>query len=188
MKGAIELKNDKVRLRTLTPEDANLVLEWANDKEVVKNFSFFQQPATYERIFSYITEKYQSNDDLLFAIFTNSDEYVGNVGLHEIDRVNDTARLGIIIGKREFWNRGYAQETIKLLLKYAFTQAGIHKIYLNAFSTNVKGLNLYTKLGFQREGLLRSEYKLRDRYQDLVRMAMLAEDYHQLENFPVANT
>src|SRR5215470_4444975 len=106
MKDHIELHSDRLRMRTLTPDDADLVLEWANDSEVVKNFSFFQQPATRDRILSYINEKYESDFDLVFAIFTVEGDYIGNAGLHEIDRVNDTARLGIIIGKREFWNRG----------------------------------------------------------------------------------
>src|SRR5437016_1637016 len=138
MKNFVELQNDRLRMRTLTPDDADLVLEWANDAEVVKNFSFFQTPATRERILAYITEKYESDADLHFAIFTLEGNYVGNAGLHEIDRVNDTARLGIIIGKREFWNRGYAQESLRLLLGYAFTDGGIHKMYVNFFSTNAR--------------------------------------------------
>ncbi|MEW6733697.1 MAG: GNAT family protein [Acidobacteriota bacterium] len=177
MKDLIELQNDRVKMRTLTPADADLVMEWAHDKEVVKNFSFFQSTTTHERVEAYISEKYESTVDLLLAIFTLDGNYIGNIGIHEIDRVNDTARLGIIIGKRAYWNRGYAQAAIRLLLSYAFTAGKLHKVYLNAFVTNTKGIRLYEKLGFQREGLLRSEYKLRDGYQDLVHMGILAEEF-----------
>jgi RimJ/RimL family protein N-acetyltransferase len=176
MKKILELKSERLNMRTLSPDDVDLVLEWANDTEVVKNFSFFQTDATRERILGYINEKYESEADLLFAIFTAEGDYIGNAGLHEIDHVNDTARLGIIIGKRQFWNRGYAQEAIGLLLEYAFDAGGIHKVYVNFFSTNTRTLRLCEKLGFQREGLLRGEYKLQGRYQDLVRMGILAED------------
>jgi RimJ/RimL family protein N-acetyltransferase len=177
MKESIELQNERLKMRTLTPAEADLVLEWATDTEVVKNFSFFQKPATRERILDYINEKYESPADLLFAIFTSDGDYIGNAGLHEIDRVNDTARIGIIIGKREFWNRGYAHEALKLLLNYAFTEGLIHKVYVNFFSTNTRTLKICEKLGFQREGLLRGEYKIHGHYQDLLRMGILAEDF-----------
>jgi RimJ/RimL family protein N-acetyltransferase len=185
MKDSIELCSERLRMRTLTPDDVDLVLEWATDTEVVKNFSFFQTPATHERILSYINEKYESPADLLFAAFTTEGDYIGNAGLHEIDRVNDTARLGIIIGKREYWNRGYAREALGLLLDYAFTDGLIHKVYVNFFSTNTRTLRLCEKLGFQREGLLRGEYKIHGHYQDLVRMGILAEDYKKRDETPL---
>lgn len=176
MKEQIEISGGRVRLRTLLPEDAHLVMEWANDPEVVRNFSFFRGDVSIQRITDYIRAKYESPTDLLLAVFANTD-YLGNIGLHEIDCTNDTARLGIILGNRNYWGKGYATETIRLLLGYAFTQGHIHKVYLNVFTTNTRGIKIYEKVGFQREGLLKAEYKLDGTYRDLIRYGLLAEEF-----------
>lgn len=176
MKERIEISSGRVRLRTLLPEDAHLVMEWANDPEVVRNFSFFHSGTSVEKIADYIRVRYESPTDLLLAVFANID-YLGNIGLHEIDRANDTARLGIILGNRNYWGKGYATEAIRVLLGYAFTEERLHKIYLNVFTTNTRGIKLYEKVGFQREGLLRAEYRLDNTYRDLIRYGILAEEF-----------
>lgn len=176
MKEQIEISGGRVRLRTLLPEDAHLVMQWANDPEVVSNFSFFRGGVSVDRITDYIRARHESSTDLLLAVFADTD-YLGNIGLHEIDRSNDTARLGIILGNRNYWGKGYATETIKVLLGYAFTEGRIHKVYLNVFTTNTRGIKVYERVGFQREGLLRAEYRLDGTYRDLIRYGLLAEEF-----------
>lgn len=87
--------------------------------------------------------------------------------------MNDNARLGIIL-KREARGRGLAAEALAGLMDHAFGAMGIHKLYLNVLTSNDKGIHVYEKMGFVKEGVLRAEYKLRGEYRDMVRMSVLA--------------
>ncbi|MEW5854107.1 MAG: GNAT family protein [Myxococcota bacterium] len=180
MQSALEIRSPRLVLRTLSVEHVPLVLQWAADPDVVKNFSFFEKGADPERIAAYIREKQASPGDLLLAVFERdvdgNEAYAGNAGLHEWDTVNDNARVGIIL-RKEAWGRGIAQEALCALMHTALTKMGLHKIYLNVFTTNEKGIHLYDKLGFVKEGVMRAEYKLRGEYRDMLRMSVLRSEW-----------
>lgn len=175
----VDLKTPRLRIRNLDVGDVPLVLGWAKDPDVVKNFSFFESGADGGRIQSYIEGKNASPVDLLMAILEvvdGQETYAGNIGLHEWDSVNDNARLGIIL-RKEAWGRGIAQEALCGVMHLAFNQLRLHKVYLNVFTSNEKGIHLYGKLGFVQEGVMRGEYKLRGAYQDMLRMSVLAPEW-----------
>lgn len=158
--------------------DAEEVLGWINNEEIVKNFQFFTGKISLEQELCYIEKMESSSTDLLLSVIISEEgELIGTCGLHEIDFNNDTARLGVIIGKKEHWNKGYAGEAIRALVNWAFSAMNLHKIYLNVFVTNIKGFHLYTETGFQEEGMLREEYKIRGEYVDMLRMAILEEEW-----------
>lgn len=162
-----------VRLALLRAEDAHLVLAWAGDRQVVRNFSFFERRADEERVRAYIREKLASDGDLVLRVHERKGGgYLGNVGLHEIDRTNRTARLGIIL-RREAWGKGFGQDALRTAIRLAFARLRCHKVFLNVFRTNRRAQRLYRALGFRREGLLREEYRLRGSWIDLVRMGLL---------------
>jgi RimJ/RimL family protein N-acetyltransferase len=173
----LRIETPRLVLRPLTVDDVPLVLTWAADPDVVRNFSFFANGADPERIRGYIEGKTASPADLLLAVLRGDDGvYCGNVGLHELDAVNDNARLGVIL-RQEMWGQGLAGEALCGLMDHAFRAMRLHKVYLNVFASNAGGIHLYERLGFVREGVLRSEYKLRGGYQDLVRMSLLADEW-----------
>jgi len=179
MQTKVDLHTPHLHLRNLSVDDVPLVMQWAADPDVVKNFSFFERGADPSRIRSYISEKADSPNDLLMAVLEKKDGrevYAGNVGLHEWDAVNENARLGIILCK-ESWGRGIAQEALCGVMELAFKSLGLHKVYLNVFTSNEKGIHLYSKLGFVNEGVMRAEYKLRGKYQDLLRMSILKPEW-----------
>ncbi|MBI5497434.1 MAG: GNAT family N-acetyltransferase [Deltaproteobacteria bacterium] len=179
MQARVDVLTPRLRLRNLSPGDTPLVLHWATDADVVRNFSFFEHGADPARIRAYIEEKERSAADLLLAVMERVDsgeQYAGNVGLHEWDPINDNARLGIIL-QQAAWGRGVAQEAICGLLGHAFTSLRLHKVYLNVFTTNDKGIHLYGKLGFVHEGVMRAEYKLRGEYRDMLRMSILRTEW-----------
>ena len=63
-----------------------------------------------------------------------------------------------MIGRKEFWGRGYAFEAWSLLLEYAFEVLGLRKIIAGAVVGNVPSMVVLEKLGFQVEGRLRQEF------------------------------
>jgi RimJ/RimL family protein N-acetyltransferase len=177
------VETPRLLLRPLVEADVPAILEWATDPEVVRNFSFFEKEADPERVRRYVAEKAGSPTDLLLAILEKGPSvprYSGNVGLHELDTVNLNARAGMILS-RDSWGRGMGSEALCGILQHAFRGMGLHKVYLNVFTTNEKGIHIYGKLGFVREGVMRHEYRLRGGWHDMLRMSLLESEWPTAE-------
>lgn len=81
-----------------------------------------------------------------YGIFDEADTYIGTVELYDI-RYN-SATLGIIIGERSHWSRGYGPEAIGALLEYAFGALELSEIRLSTFADNLRAQAAFKKIGF----------------------------------------
>ena len=169
-------------LRPLEIKDLDKIMEWVNDPKIVFNFQNFDLKITREAEKAYLEKILASADDRLFAIETENGTYLGNVGLHNISSKNKLGRLALIIGNKEFLGRGYGQSAIKELVKYAFDECGLNKVWLIVAKENEKAKHIYEKVGFAIEGFLEEEYADRlGKFHDMVRMRMLRREYIALK-------
>lgn len=79
------------------------------------------------------------------------------MGLSNISKTNGTADASIIIGEEKYHRKGIGQRSFEYLLDYGFTKLNLQKINLGVFEENKAAINLYQKLGFQIEGVLKRE-------------------------------
>lgn len=166
-----------LELRPLSPDHLDLVMTWVNDPDVVKNFQHFDRTVTREEESAFIGRLLASPTDRAFSVFRTADSaYIGQAAVNQISWENKLGRLALFI-KPEHWGKGYAQGTLRLVLEKAFGEFGLHKVWLMVWSTNEKGMHLYEKLGFRREGLLRDEYYWQEHWHDVVRMGLLADEF-----------
>ena len=86
-------------------------------------------------------------DRATFGIFDERDAYVGTAELYDIQP--DRATLGIIIGERSHWNRGYGPEAMHALLAYAFEEVGLEVVRLTTFADNPRAQAAFRKVGFR---------------------------------------
>jgi len=173
------MKTSRIKLRSLHLSDvlgyASKIVKWANDPEVreaLKYFSFFQELLTLEKQRAYQKNIAVSETDRLYAIeSTGSGNFIGTIGIHEIDWKNHNARLGIIIFNKNYWRQGYATETLATLLPFVFSEMKLNKIYLTARADNALAIHIYEKLGFTMEGILHEQYCIKENeYLDLIIM------------------
>ena len=73
-------------------------------------------------------------------------EYIGTVELYDLGK--RSATLGIIIGERHYWGKGYGTEAIHALLDYAFNTLGLEDVRLHTFGDNVRAQACFKKVGF----------------------------------------
>jgi RimJ/RimL family protein N-acetyltransferase len=119
-----------------------------------------------------------SKDNYSFAIETLEDgKYIGGCGLNSIDWKNSVAVVGIFIGDKNYWGKGYGTDAMEVLLKFIFGQMNIHKVKLNVFSYNERAIKSYKKCGFKVEGVMRQEIFRDGRYYDEIIMGLLKEEY-----------
>ncbi len=102
--------------------------------------------------------------------------HIGNCGLH-LKASQPTAGLGIIIGDKTAWGKGYGTAAVREVLRKGFEEMDLRRIFLETFSANTRAIRCYERCGFRHEGLLRQAYLKRGRWHDIVRMAILREEW-----------
>ncbi|MDP3639961.1 MAG: GNAT family protein [Nanoarchaeota archaeon] len=168
---------EELSLRSLELSDFEHIMGWVNNPEIVSNFGWFGNPVSREEEQRYLERLIASPTDKVYSAFFGG-EYIGQVGIHERDDRNKQGRLSIIIGNKDNWGRGYAPQMIDALLDKAFNDLHVHKVWGVFLEQNKKAHRLFIeKCGFKIEGLLRQEYCRGGAYHDMIRMAMLEDEY-----------
>lgn len=124
-------------------------------------------------------------DDIVLAIEVREGSdwvHIGNIGLHRIDWVNRVAKLGIVIGERDYWGRGYGTEAVRTMLRYAFRELGLNRVELEVFAFNARALRCYEKTGFRREGVRRKALFRDGKYHDIILMGILREEFAEVDD------
>lgn len=182
------LEGKLVRLRPTEPEDRDRYYEWLNDEEVKEflgNRYYFSRLAEEEWIRER-AKKTGAFDNVHFAIDTLDGRHIGSLGFHEIVPDDSRAVLGVMIGDKEFWSHGYGTDAIVTLLRFAFDEMNLHRVWLHVDSRNMRAIACYKKCGFVEEGRLRDDRFARGRYWDVLTMGVLAKEFRQLHQAPYA--
>jgi RimJ/RimL family protein N-acetyltransferase len=116
--------------------------------------------------------------NLLFSIRTlDADKLIGFIALDGINWTDRDSYVAIGIGEPDFWGRGCGTDAMRLMLRYAFTELNLHRISLNVYAYNQRGIRSYEKCGFKHEGCIR-EFVLRDgRRSDMLHMGILRSEW-----------
>lgn len=177
MKKACIIKGSRVYLKSFLLSDVSeRVFEWMRDNEVVKYIES-EPPGSLKELRLFYSKIIKSNTNSMFAIFTkDKNVHIGNVKLGNINFKYKFADLGIVIGKKEYWGKGYCQESVRLLLKHAFKTLKLHKIFLSVNAENEAAISAYLRVGFKIEGRLREFYYYKGRYIDRIYMGILKNE------------
>lgn len=103
---------------------------------------------------------------------------IGGISLRDIDLTIGIAELGISIGRKDYWGRGFGTEAITLLLDYGFTILGLHNVLLTTHAFNERALRSYRKVGFREIGRRREAMRIGDQRYDIVYMDLLRAEFH----------
>lgn len=168
-----------LRLRAIERADIPNFVRWFNDPEV-RRFLLRHRPLSQAEEERWFEEQLSRTDTLILAIEVQVGEewvHIGNIGLHRIDLKNRTATLGIVIGEKAFWGKGYGREALRVLLRYAFFELGLHRVELETFAFNERALRCYRAVGFKEVGVRRQALFRDGAFHDLILMDLLAEEF-----------
>jgi len=172
---------EKVKLREYRREDIKLAQEYMNDSEV-KSFLSPGVPFlyTYEDELKWFESNSATKDTYSFAIEPlDENEYIGGCGINNIDWKNSVATVGIFIGDKNYWSKGYGTDAMKVLVSFIFNEMNINKVKLNVYSFNPRAIKSYEKCGFIKEGVLRQEIFRHGQYHDEIVMGLLRDEYNK---------
>ena len=179
------LHGERIRLRAAEREDITAFLRWVNDVDVTENLFLVSPMSRFEeeQWYDAMMKKPTSEHVLVIEIKDKSpnDEYrpIGTCQFHNLDWRNRSAEIGIMIGEKTFWNRGYGTETMRLLLKHGFDTLNFHRIWLQVYDKNKRGIRAYEKAGFRQEGKYRQAHYQNGQYFDVHLMSVLKDEWEQ---------
>lgn len=171
-----------MRLRAPERIDIPAFLKWFNDPEVTE-FLDLEPPMGMEQEEAWFDSLSKSEEDI-FSIDTLDGKLIGNVGLVNTDWVARKVLIGIVIGEKEYWGKGYGTDAMLTLLRYLFEELNMNRVFLGTDWANKRAISCYENCGFVIEGLLRQHRWKRGRYRDYLIMSILREDWdsRQLEH------
>ncbi len=123
-------------------------------------------------------QRLQGKENLRLGIFLNDKRVIGDAALQGIDRTNRKCSVGISINKLVNRSKGYGQQALRLLLKYAFCFMGMERICANTLEMNVGAQKMLEKCGFRLEGRERESVYLNGQKYDKLNYAILRHEYY----------
>lgn len=155
----ISAKGFRLYLNTLSADDAHAIKEAADDEEIAMNSPAMPYPYEMQYVLSFLEramQKYIAKEEFHFGIYLLDGEIIGLCALASVDMTNKKAELGYWVAKTH-WGRGYGKEALKLILRFAFRDLGLNRIYARVLTANERSIRLLTSLNFQNEGTNRDD-------------------------------
>lgn len=173
------MKEFRVYLRALEPDDYKVSIKWRKDPETWKTLvgpRYFVSEA-YEK--KWVENKiFNSKNSLVLAIcLKENEEYIGNVYLNDINWRNRSASSGKIIGEKKYRGKGLGTEATLLLLYHAFIELGLQRIESRQLTDNIASIRSLEKCGYKHEGVLRRAVYKNGKYRDINVMSILREEF-----------
>ncbi len=176
----------RILLREYRLSDLPELRKWVNDPLVTEGLSdIFLFPHTQEAtegfLASLLEGRTESRD---FIVAENpSERFLGQISLQRIDWKNRYAVLSIVF-PREHQGKGYGTEALRLLLRFVFDELGLNRLELLVHDDNAPAIRCYERCGFREEGRFRQQFFRHGRFQDILVMAILADEYRRLPEVP----
>jgi ribosomal-protein-alanine N-acetyltransferase len=174
----VEVTGPTLTLRYASAEDAPRLLELASDPLVTRWFSWgpyarIDQPRAY---IAGLADKRERGELLDFLIVHREAGPIGVTGLSELAVRDRRATVGTWFG-REWWGSGANRESKALIAALAFRHLGIERLTAWANTRNGRSQSALERVGFRREGVLRSWHRHGDARHDVVVFGMLREEW-----------
>ena len=161
---------DEIYLREIREYDLQGAwYHWLNDSEVTRFQDKGTFPNTIDKQREYYDTLKKSQSDVLFAIILNENNmHIGNIGLHDINYIHRFAKMGILLGERKYWNKGYATKCVLKIIDYAFNTLNLHKLIVIVLANNTGSIKVFEKCGFTPEGQIKHVFFKNGEYSDAI--------------------
>jgi ribosomal-protein-alanine N-acetyltransferase len=177
----IFITGEKVFLRTITERDLTAAYrDWLNDEDVNRYNSHHRFPNYDEDMREYYETVIKSRENIVLAICdAATKEHIGNIALENINFINRSAELAILIGEKSHWGKGAGKEACALLIRHAFDTLNLHRVYCATSSENAGMQALARALGFTEEGRSREAQFKNGGFNDFIHFGLLKQEWTQ---------
>lgn len=174
--GDVTIRGEKVVIREKRLDDVPNDYSWRTDEGLAR------LDATYPIQMSYQEFWRASKDELMYisptskrlAVDTSDGRHIGNCMYYDIDLKRRDVELGIMIGDRDYWGKGYGTDSVDTLIKHIFSNTTLTNIYLHTLTWNHRARRSFSKSGFKEVNSIRRGGM------EFVRMELGSEDWKKL--------
>jgi RimJ/RimL family protein N-acetyltransferase len=164
------LRGELVTLRAFRPDDLDPLTDFQNDVETELLGGGAAPTPTTREWMADLWDRYSKDRSGAAFVIEADGTVIGQVGLFNADALARTIELGITVGDRDYWGRGYGTEAVRLAVDYAFRLRNLRKVHLTVLSNNPRAIASYVKAGFVEEGRQREQAWSAGEYVDLIAM------------------
>ncbi len=155
----VMISGKKIKLREKRLGDAADDYAWLTDAELAELDAASPSTSTFPQYLAAYTSdlRYPPTVRHQFAIETKESKHIGNCTYYGIDNDKKEAELGIMIGDRDYWDKGYGSEAVTALLEYVFEKTKLNRLYLKTLVDNKRAQKCFAKCGFTLYGHLKKD-------------------------------
>lgn len=175
-----------VEIKPFDLQNVTVHYKWNNDEEL--NYYDSEYPHQHESFESFLKRVRSVVDDRnqtaeLFEIHLDeNDTLIGIVDIHAIDEYNRRCFVNCTIGDRNYAEKGYDLEAMKIILAHCFDEKNMHKVGATAFDFNTAWIEQVKKLGFKKEGELREHVLKKGDFRNKLIFSLLESEYYAIKN------
>ncbi len=173
------IETARLLLRPWTLEDAPSLCRLAGRREIADTMISIPHPYTEPQAREWIAglADCARGQSVHFAVQSKSGgPLIGAVELRAMDTTHAHAELSLWIGVG-WWGQGLASEAARAVVRYGFEQLGLNRIHAYHMVRNPASGRVLAKIGMKPEGLLRQCVRKWGRFEDVVLMAVLRQDW-----------
>jgi RimJ/RimL family protein N-acetyltransferase len=172
-----------VALTAVNPErDSDIIARWSSDSHFWR-LAHTEPPWPVRP--AYVQQKLVAEpiERTRFAIRTLADDrLIGLIGLYTIFQPHREAFMGIQIGERDYWGKGYGTDALRVLLRFGFEELNLQRVSLSVLEGNERAMRSYEKCGFRYEGRERQTWAYDGRRWDEIYMGLVREEWRAMSN------
>lgn len=177
-------QGEKIRLRAVEPKDIGTFFKSGADydDEADRLCDKLHFPRSFESLKAHIEDQIKQgpkDDSFRWIIEDREETAVGTINTFDCNTQNGTFKYGLGI-VREHWNKGYAKEAIRIVLRYYFHELRYQKANAHVYAFNEPSIKLHETLGFQKEGVLRRMVFTQGQHHDEILFGMTKEEFDAL--------
>ena len=161
---------ERIFLRPLSDERISTdYISWMQDQDVLQYLTGRQGGYSEGELKEYVIQMNKSPNNHLFGIFLEKENtHIGNIKIGNIDSLHKFADLGLIIGNKSLWGKGYATEAITLATEHAFNELHLNKLTAGMVVDNIGSHRAFIKAGYREVGRLKKHVLFKGRYTDTI--------------------
>lgn len=173
------VRGGRLELRYLTPCDVTeAYVRWLGDPETVRFTESRHTTHTIDSVRAYVAKCAAGTSDHLFGIIElASGRHIGNIKVGPVNTYHRYASVGLIIGEKDCWGKGYATEAIGLATRHAFSTLGLHKLTAGVIAGNESSLRAFARNRFVVEGVRRKQNLCDGGWRDEIMLGLLHEEH-----------
>jgi len=174
-----KLIGEKCYLAQIIYEDHVKFAEWFTDMKTAIGLGDAAGNYSMESTKGFFEKHYSSQANRFSIVDIKEDKIIGFCWLKEVNSIDRSTELAILVGDEDYRGKGYGTEAMKLIVDYCFNILNLHNVMVVVYSHNEKAIEMYKKVGFKEFGRRRESHFIRGKAYDEVYMDILPEDFKE---------